>query len=199
MSYLGTEIDDLKAELRRRYQTADMMVTMHSVLRDQRSRNAFFLDILVFLFSFSIAALAFVDPDLLTWLPWSDTSSRIAIGIIAIVIFFVSLVASKVDWKGQSESHDRAASSWTEVKFRLRDQDRLNDLTNLRARLSFYDEIARNSIVIPESVFLRLKSEHLLKRRISRILNKYPAAPVKLTRLRLRWRHSRKTWNQKSC
>ena len=65
-----TKQENLIAEAQRRYRVADMLITMHSILRDSNSRRAIALDSEMFLSSIVIAALAFVDPDLLDWLPW---------------------------------------------------------------------------------------------------------------------------------
>ena len=144
--------------------------------------------------SIIIAALVFVDPNLLTWLPWSNDSSRIAIGIFAIVTFFLSSLAARVDWKSKFDAHGRAASAFTQVKFRLRARRSEQDDTELERMLSSYEEVARGSIVIPDSDFLRLKSEHFMKIFVSRVLDRYPAAPVRLTKFRLRLRHARRAW-----
>ena len=66
----GTDQENLIAEAQRRYRVADMLITMHSILRDSNSRRAIALDSEMFLSSIVIAALAFVDLDLLDWLPW---------------------------------------------------------------------------------------------------------------------------------
>jgi hypothetical protein len=143
-----------------------------------------------------IAALAFVDPDLLSWPSWSRDSTRIAIGCVAIATFFLSLVAARVDWKGKSDAHGRAATAFSQVKFRLGLRGREPDERELSRMLSLYEEVARNAITVPDSEFLRLKSEHYMKVWLSRALDRYPAASIRLTRLRLRLRHTRRAWSQ---
>lgn len=173
-----------------------MMVTMHSILRDRYSHRAVLLDATLFLSSIIIAALAFVDPDLLTWLPWSQDSSRVAIGIVAIVTFFISLVAARVAWKGKADAHGRAASAFSLVKFRMRMEDRELDAGEVQRMLSQYEEVALNAIEVPDSQFLQLKSEHYMKIRLSRLLDRFPATPIRFARLRLRLRHARRVWGQ---
>ena len=169
-----------------------MMLTMHSMLRDRYSHRAFLLDALVFLTSIIIAALVFVDPGLLTWLPWSQASSRIAIGVVAIATIFLSLIAWRVDWKGKTEAHERAAGAYTQAKFRLGSPGPNTDEAELHRLLTQYEEAARSTITIPDSQFLRLKSAHYTKILISRLLDRYPAASILMTRMRLKVRHTRR-------
>lgn len=193
----STENENLIAEIRRRYRVADMMITMHSILRDTYSFRAIVLDSAIFLSSIIIAALAFVDPDLLDWLPWAADSTRIVIGLVAVFTFFIGLVSARVDWKSKSDAHARAAGAYTQAKFRLNPRDSELNEVEIRRILSQYEEIARTTITVPDSKFLRLKAEHYMKISLSRILDRFPAASIRLTRLRLRLRHSRNAWAEK--
>ena len=183
-----TNADNLLKEVERRYRVADQMVTMHSILRDIYGRRAVGLDSMIFLSSIIIAALAFVDPTLLEWVPWDTGSTRIAIGILAIVAFFASIMAWRVDWKGKADAHARAASAYTKAKFNLAAIDGTSDIRNLELALAQYEEIGRNAIPIPDSKFLNLKSEHLLKIEVSRFLDHFPGVPVRCVKLQLRIR-----------
>lgn len=197
MKLAGTENEDLIAEIRRRYRVADMMITMHSILRDTYSFRTIVLDSAIFLSSIVIAALAFVDPDLLDWLPWAADSTRIMIGLVAVFTFFIGLVSARVDWKGKSDAHARAAAAYTQAKFKLNPTDSELNEEEIRRTLLQYEEIARTTITVPDSKFLRLKAEHYMKISLSRILDRFPAASIRLTRLRLRLRHSRNAWAEK--
>ena len=166
------------------------MITMHSMLRDGYRRRAVGLDVVIFSSSALIAALAFGDPHLIDWLPLSDDSTRLIIGSVAIFTFLASLLAWMVDWKGKADAHGRAASAYADVKFRLRSVDDEMDSRELTQILMQYEETARTTVPIPDSEFLRLKSEHLLKIRLSRLLDRSPAACIRLARLRLRLRHT---------
>ena len=125
-----------------------MMVTMHSVLRDRYANRALLLDSAIVFSSIVIAALAFVDPNLMTWLPWSLDSTRIAIGIVAIATFSLSLLAARVNWKSKSDAHGRAAEACSQAKFRLGLRGRNIDDEELNHMLSYYEEkVARNAVV----------------------------------------------------
>ena len=186
----GTEAEKIGAEIKRRRRVADMMVTMHSALRDSYTRRATGLDALILSSSIAIAALAFVDPVLVEWLPWEIGVTRIVIGILAIVAFFASVMAWKVDWKGKADAHSRAASAYTKAKFGLEAIGGEGEERDLESVLMQYEETSRNSVAVPESKFLGLKSEHLMKALVSRVLDRYPAASVRLVMLRMRLHHN---------
>ena len=168
-----------------------MMITMHSMLRDNYKRRAIGLDAVIFASTVVIAALAFGDPDVIEWLPLGSESTRFVIGCVAIFAFLASLTSWMVDWKGKADAHARAATAYTGAKFRLRSVDDGMDSRELTQILMQYEETARNAVPVPDSAFLRLKSEHLLKIRLSRLLDGSPATSLWLAKMRLRLRHTR--------
>ena len=109
--------EDQQREVRRRYRVADMMVTMHSILRDDYGTRAIFLDCVIFASSIVIAALAFFDPRLFEWLPFKNDVTRVAIGVVAIITFLASILSWRVDWKGRANAHGRAAAAYAGAKF----------------------------------------------------------------------------------
>ena len=179
------------AEVQRRHRVADMMITMHSILRDSYKRRSVALDLVIFSTSVLIAALAFGDRVLIDWLHLTPDSTRFAIGIVAVLAFLAGLMSWMVDWKGRADAHDRAASSFTNAKFRLSSVDDMSDEGDMEQVLLSYEEIARNTVPVPDSKFLKLKSEHLMKVRVSRLLDRSPGACLPWVRLRLRLRHTR--------
>ena len=184
------------AELKRRYRVADMMISMHSILRDSYRRRAISLDAVLFSSAVVIATLAFGDPDLIDRLPLTTDSSKLTIGFVSILVFLASLTAWMVDWKGKADAHGRAASAYASTKFRLGSVDSETDSRELDQILMQYEETARSAVPIPDAQFLRLKSEHLLKIRLSRLLDRFPAVPIRFARLRLRLRHTKTAFNQ---
>ena len=178
-------------ELRRRYRVTDMLITMHSLLHEKFGRRALIVDGIIFFSSVVLVALAFMDPDLLEWLPGSTESSRITIGSIAVVTFFMSLINNRADWKGKADAHDRAAQLLSQLKFKLAGLHEDKQTIELEYLLASYEEITIAMVPIPDSNFLTLKSEHLLKLKISRILDRYPGSWVCLLQLRLRLRQNR--------
>ena len=215
MSTVGQ--DKQMTEVRRRYRVADMMITMHSTLRDRYRRRSVALDSVIFsssvliaalafgdrslvewlrLSSVLIAALAFGDRSLVEWLRLTTESTRLAIGTVAIVTFLASLMAWMVDWKGKADAHDRAASAYTSAKFRLAPIDASTGERDMEQVLLLYEEIARSTVPVPDSAFLKLKSEHLMKIRLSRLLDRSPGASIRCLKFRLRLRHTRKALDE---
>ena len=194
MSTVGQ--DKQMTEVRRRYRVADMMITMHSTLRDRYRRRSVALDSVIFSSSVLIAALAFGDRSLVEWLRLTTESTRLAIGTVAIVTFLASLMAWMVDWKGKADAHDRAASAYTSAKFRLAPIDASTGERDMEQVLLLYEEIARSTVPVPDSAFLKLKSEHLMKIRLSRLLDRSPGASIRCLKFRLRLRHTRKALDE---
>ena len=194
MSTVGQ--DKQMTEVRRRYRVADMMITMHSILRDRYRRRSVALDSIIFSSSVLIAALAFGDRSLVEWLRLTTESTRLAIGTVAIVTFLASLMAWMVDWKGKADAHDRAASAYTSAKFRLAPIDASTDERDMEQVLLLYEEIARSTVPVSDSAFLKLKSEHLMKIRLSRLLDRSPGASIRCLKFRLRLRHTRKALDE---
>lgn len=168
-----------------------MMITMHSILRDSQKRRSVALDLMIFSSSVLIAALAFGDRVLIDWLHLTTESTRFAIGIVAVFTFLGSLTSWMVDWKGKADAHERAASAYTNAKFRLGSVDATTDDGELEQVLLLYEDIARSTVPVPDSKFLKLKSEHLMKVRLSRLLDRSPGASLRWVRIRLRFRHTR--------
>ena len=166
------------------------MITMHSILRDSYSRRAIFLDLIIFISSIIIVALTFADLDILYRLSWSADHSRVTIGILAIVTFFASIVAWRVNWKAKADAHGRAASAYTEILFMLRKIDSETERRQVEQATIQYDETSKNAISVPDSKFLSLKSKHLAKIHLSRTLDRNPAAWLPLISLRVKLRHT---------
>ena len=169
-----------------------MMITMHSILKDRYRRRSIILDSMVFSTSVLIAALAFGDRSIVDWLPFTTESVRPVIGIVAVCAFLGSLTSWLVDWKGKADAHDRAASAYTRVKFHLNPGDATRGDQELEQDLLLYEEVARNAVSVPDSMFLRLKAEHLMKVRLSRILDRSPGASLFWLKILLRLRHTRR-------
>ena len=186
------------SEVQRRRRIANMMITMHSILKDGYSRRAILLDFVIFLNSIIIAALTFVDPRILETVSWSPEIARIAVGILAILTFFAGVVAWRVNWKARADAHERAAAAYDTIMFRFREIVPETDPYEIERTITRYEEISKNAISIPDSEFLSLKSRYLAKVRLSRILDRAPAAFLPLVILRLKLRHTIRAMKDRS-
>lgn len=180
--------EGLKKELERVKRVSDMLITMHSVLRDEYSRRSIAVACALFASSIILVALVFMDPVLLGWLPLSATGSRILIGVFALVTFFLSLVTFRVDWKSKAELHKRAAEAYSHIKLECQELlitfNTASD-TEIQKLLTRYRDLGEICVAIPEGSFLRLKNKHKLKVALSKYLDDNPGACLPLLKLKL--------------
>lgn len=178
----------IKNELERIQRVSDMLVTMHSSLRDEYALRSALVHCLLFASSIILVALVFMDPALLGWLPLSATGSRILLGVFALVTFFLSLVIFRVDWKAKSELHKYAAQAYSLIKLDCRQMfGAFESATDTEIQKLFvrYSDLGRICIAVPENDFLRLKKKHKIKIAVSKYLDENPGASLLLLNLRI--------------
>jgi len=180
--------EELKNELQRIRRVSDMLISMHSILRDEYSRKSIAVDCTLFASSIILVALVFLDPALLGWLPLSATGSRILLGTFSLIVFFLSLVSFRVDWKSKSGLHKRAAEAYSRIK--LECQELLMTLgtasdTEIQKLLVRYRDLGEICIAVPEASFLRLKKKHKMKVALSKYLDDNPGACLPLLKLKI--------------
>ena len=180
--------EGLKKELERVKRVSDMLITMHSVLKDGYSRRSIAVDCALFASSIILVALVFIDPVLLGWLPLSATGSRILLGTFSLIVFFLSLVSFRVDWKSKSDLHKRAAEAYSRIK--LECQELLMTFgtasdTEIQKLLTRYRDLGEICVAVPEGSFLRLKNKHKLKVAFSKYLDDNPGACLPLLKLKI--------------
>lgn len=172
-----------RGELERIARVSDMMCTAHASLRDCNRSRALWLDLAVMLPSAWLVALAFVEPRLNVKLTPIGLEPQIWTGLLAVLVFGLSIVQLRVDWKGQADAHARAFEGFAEVK---RDAGFLlastPEITEQACRPIFARYGAAGAKPLPEGHFLTQKRRHLVKVAISKHLDRYPAASPLLTR-----------------
>jgi hypothetical protein len=177
-----------RAEVERIRRVSDQLCTAHAALRDRCKRRATVLDIAILLSSAWLTALAFVDPGLEKWLIPFGIDSKLWIGLFGVVVFFVTLIQFKMDWGGKAEAHARSFNMYAEVKreagYMLASNSDIpaREFQRLAAR---YDMASDVGTGVPESAFLKLKRQHLMKVRVSKILDQHPGSSVLLTKLKV--------------
>ena len=185
---MADQREGLKKELERVQRVSDMLITMHSVLRDEYSKKSTAVDCSLFASSIILVALVFMDPMLLDWLPLSAFGSRVLLGVFALVTFFLSLVIFRVDWKSKAELHKRAAEAYSHIK--LECQELLitfNTASDIEIQKLFtrYRDLSEICVAVPEVSFLRLKNKHKLKVAFSKYLDDNPGAYLPLLKLKI--------------
>jgi hypothetical protein len=175
--------------LERIARVSDMMCTAHAGLRDRYRCWALWLDLAVALPSAWLVALAFVEPRINVTLTPASLEPQVWTGLLAVLVFGLSIVQLRVDWKGRTDAHARAFEGFAEVK---RDAGFLlasaPEITEQTCRPIFARYGSAGAMPVPEQQFLRLKRRHLLKVAVSKHLDGHPAASPLLTRLRFWFR-----------
>jgi len=154
---------DSRDEIRRIAKVSDMLCTGHAYLRDQYQTRALLLDLLVLLSSTWLVALAFVSPDTAKPLAPRNIDPMLWIGVLGVFTFALSIVQSKVDWKGRSDAHQRSFEIYAEVKglaHHMPQHDNIILKTNCNEVLVKYDLAALVGIHITEKEFLKAKKRH---------------------------------------
>ncbi len=174
-------------ELARIRRVADMLCTGHAALRDRYARWAFLLDLLILGASTWLVALAFVEPRLNVVLTPFGVNPQLWVGALGTFVFFLTLVQMKTDWKGRSDAHKRTVEIYAEVKRRAAHllSSGGTDHGAIQNVFSHYEMACAVGIAIPEKEFLVQKQRHLVKVKVSKILDAYPAMCLLCLRVRL--------------
>ncbi len=135
-----------------------------------------------------VTALAFVDPKLLHPGMLEALDPAFVVGVFGLVVFCLTLIQSKTDWRGRGEAHKRSFTMYAEVKreagYLLASSSDIppREFQRLAARYDMASDVGSG---VPESEFLHLKQKHLTKVEISKLLDKKPGASIWLTKLKL--------------
>lgn len=175
-------------ELKHHSRVIDMLLTMHSVLRDRNSRHALLLDILLLISSVILATTVWLDPEVPRDLGFSQDSSKLVVGVSSTLVFAISLIHLRVDWKGTAERHQQAASSLARLKLQIRPLLRSDSDVDPSQIENQNRECALVLAIlppIPDRHFNRLKAVHKRKIELSKAVDKYPNLPLWLLRAKL--------------
>jgi hypothetical protein len=184
------------AELARRRRVVDVMLTAHSVLRDRYAFRGLAIELVALGSSVVLCLLTFVDPTLLRYIGVDGDLARLSIGTAAAVVFLVSLVQMRVDWKARASEHQRSVERLARVKalYRRARQQMAGNHDGLHATLSrVFDEgdsLLESLIPIPDAEFVSLKARHNRKVLLSRMLDRFPGASLQLLTLTIWRRHT---------
>jgi len=122
--------------------------------------------------------------------------AHVTLGFSSAALFFLALVKLRVDWKARAIEHQRACEKLARLKadYRLIATATATGTPIVPSEttrvLQAADRVLEELRPIPDSAFASLKARHNRKVEVSRILDRYPAAPVLLLRTMLWWRHT---------
>ena len=175
-------------EIKRKYRVIDMMLTMHSVMRDRNHRRALFVDVINLAASVVLVAAVFADQEFLTVVGITAHITRYIIGISSLAVFFLSILTLRVNWKQQATGHHEAYQKLASLKVKhqyLMDQGE-NSNNDAAIDLSHDTSLAMSTLPpIADRQFNGLKAIHLRKIELSKALSHNPGASAILLRLQI--------------
>jgi hypothetical protein len=190
---MSGEADGFREELERIHRVSDILCTGHAGLRDRFARRALLLDLSVLGLSTWLVALAFVEPRINISLTPVSMDPQLWGGLLAVFVFFLTIVQLKTDWKGRSDAHNRTMELYAEVKreagYML--ASGLVEEVACRRVLARYDMASAVGVDIPERDFLPQKRRHNLKIALSKHLDHFPSASLWLTKIRFWFKDNR--------
>ena len=182
-------------ENERQYRVIDQMLSMHSILRDRMERRAFWLNTVLVASSLCLTVFVFVGDELLEELSLDPRRTRLALGLVAVVVLICSITEFRIDWRAVAGRHGDAALRLAELKAmyrRSQAETARNNPQKHRRLTSEYDKAMSILPPIPDRWFNKLKAEHQFKRLLSVRISQHPTIPTWLLRLQLRGEGLRK-------
>lgn len=183
--------DKPKMELQRLERIADMMLSAHSILRDRFARRATAFDIILLVVSGILCGTTFLDPALIRYFHLDTEKIRALLGICAILVFILSIVGLRVDWKEKTSRYQHACRTLANIKAKSRELLGTEEDHQVAEGPEFLrtSSFAMSDLIpIPDAEFVKLKAKHKQKVEISRLLDNYPSIPIWLLRWKLRLR-----------
>jgi hypothetical protein len=160
------------------HRVVDMMLTMHSILRDRYQRRAATLDMAILAISVALCALTFADERVLRYFVIRPETSRDLVSATGVLLFSLAVLSLRVDWKQEGSRHNRACEILARAKATLRECDSGDAAEDVR----WINALLADLPAVPERSFLALKAAHLRKVECSRLLNANPGIPLFLLR-----------------
>jgi len=173
-----------RREYERKFSVIDTMLTGHSILRDRYDRRSLTLTIVILGLSIAATSVAFLAGDQRFTFVSVTARVQIWVGMLAGLVFFLTLLDQKTDWRQKARAHGEAARRLGELKGRFRsatlDTQTVHSELDLNAE---YEQTMAALLAIPNSQFLGLKAKHHRKIAISRLIDRHPGAPLPYLRL----------------
>ncbi len=184
----GFEVIMSLNELKHHYKVIDMMLTAHCKLRDINSRKAMLIDLMLLGSSIVLCVMVFFDSGILIQLQIDPRVVRLIIGICSVVVFFISLITLRVDWKGQARNHAEAAVLLARCKGECRrilksDEKPTEENVSKTCRECLWT--FQMLPAIPENTFLKLKVLHKRKIQISKMVDNNHGCPFWVLRAKI--------------
>lgn len=176
-------------EFNRQKKVLNMMISMHSILRDRYKSLDLIANILLLMSSVIMNSLVFANDELYNFFSINSAKAKTIIGILSILIFAISLVFLLVNWKEKSNNHGDAVVQLSALLNECRAMDEIEDSEEKKFMCNTFTQkyIQVNNILvkIPDSKFNYLKYRHYKKIELSKLIDIYPGSPLIVLKGRL--------------
>lgn len=184
MSERGENIATEIASIERK---SDQSCSIHAFLRDRYQTYASILDYFLVAATTYLLGLSLVEPAI--GLPLSFGFDRpLLITLFSLVVFFLSVIQFKNDWKSLAAAHQRSFKEYAEVKSACRtltSSVRKINSTEHQRIVDRYKMVTEVGTHIPDKTFVIGKAHHARKVFVSQYLDKHPGARPAILHLKL--------------
>ncbi len=178
-----------KNDLEHHFRIIDMMLTMHSTLRDRLRRRAFAAYLLLLGSSMILCIAQFTNPDLLTKLHIDPSTAQIAGGICSVCVLLISLAVVMLDWGKKAERHSQAVGELSRLKAQCREVLKTDVSTFSDERCQALSRECAWALQctekVPDRKFNKLKALHKRKIELSKLADAHPGCPFLLIQVKL--------------
>jgi len=170
----------IREEAERQYRVIDMMLTMHSILRDRYKRRELLISTVLLCSSFILVAGIFISPAILDKIRINANTVGRIVKICSLIVFLAALIEVKVDWRGQAERHEGAYKALQKLKVDSKEILVDYSLTDkhVKDKWLLINATLNEQFAIPEKKFSKLKALHLRKVKLSKMASTHPGCPI---------------------
>jgi hypothetical protein len=164
---------------------------MHSKLSDDNQSFALVTNSFLLCTSVVINTFVFIDPAVLKFFRIAPKISQIMIGVCSTLVFLISLIELRVDWKQAAERHSQACEVLARLKAECREILKSNSQPDSQRVANQCNLCAQTLATLPkilDSKFPALKAYHKSKVELSKMIDSHTGAPVWMLRLALQLR-----------
>ncbi|MFJ2891352.1 hypothetical protein ACIO53_35455 [Streptomyces sp. NPDC087305] len=173
-------------EIDRQRRLVDQSTTAHSIIRDRYRRRSTFMNCSLLSSSVLATAFAFASGDASIEVFGFSALRSTVLGWFAVVTFATTLIDMVLDWRGATQRHDDAVRQLASLKMEYRTVPMPGEEEQERDRLSQRYQVVMDGIAsVPDGEFNALKSKHLRKIEISKILSANPGMTLRQARREL--------------
>ena len=184
---MNEKAENITQELRSLERKSDQSCTIHAWLRDKHSFRASLLDYGLMAGTTYLLGLSLVEPAI--GIPLALGFDRhVLIAVFSLIVFFLSIVQFKSEWKARAEAHQRAMKEYADIKLDCRAitsgtrKAGPSEFDRIKSRYGMITEVGTH---IPDGAFIGGKAHHARKVFVSKYLDDNPGARPLIVRAKL--------------